>query len=97
MTIRSELETKLATYATSKSIPVAWEGFPFTPPNSGVYLQPMLLNASSVCPTLDGIRTRTRGIFQVNIIIKDGVGSKDLENVVADIVSKANIPVILAN
>ena len=87
MTIRSELETKLATYATSKGYPVAWEGFPFTPPNNGVFLQPILLAPFSVCPTLDGIRTRTRGIFQVNVIIKDGVGSKDLESVVADIVA----------
>ena len=87
MTVRIELEGRLATYATANNIPVAWEGYPFNPPNTGAFLQPIFLTPNSICPTLDGVRTRTRGNFQVNVIMKDGVGSAALEKIVSDIVA----------
>lgn len=89
MSIRSELETKIAAYAASLSpaLPVAYEGVPFTPPTNGSgYLQPFLLANTVTNVTTDGKRLRTRGNFQINCWVPDGTGSKkveDLANAVA--------------
>jgi hypothetical protein len=89
MSLRSELETRLANWASAQSppIPVAWEGFPFVPPqNGGPYIQPFLLANTVTNATVDAARTRTRGNFQINVWVKDGKGSKvveDLSNTIA--------------
>lgn len=89
MSIRSELETKIAAYAAAQSpaIPVCYEGVPFNPPvNGSPYLQPFLLANTVTNVTVDGKRIRTRGTFQINCWTQDGTGSKkaeDLANAVA--------------
>lgn len=82
MSIRSELELKLSTWAYSQvpPIPVAWEGVPFIPPTTGSYVQPFLLANVVKNITVDGKRVRTRGNFQINVWVKDGTGSKAIED-----------------
>lgn len=82
MSVRSELETRLAVWAAAQQPPilVAYEGVPFTPPTSGSYLQPFLLANTVTNITVDGKRIRTRGNFQINCWTKDGTGSKIIED-----------------
>lgn len=79
MTIRSELEAPLATYATANNIPVAWEGKPFTKPTTGDYLRIFFLNKSITNPTIDFESKRTRGMVQIDVCVPDGKGSKHAE------------------
>ena len=78
--IRSELETRLSAWANSFNpvIPVAWEGIDFQIPSSGVYVEPFILPATTINPTVDGGRKRYTGYFQVNIHVKDNSGTKKL-------------------
>lgn len=81
MSIRSELEDKLISFASSQStpIPVSVEGKPFRKPATGPYLQCYLLSSQTSNATVDAYRQRTYGAFQINVCSPDGVGSKALE------------------
>ena len=89
MTIRSELETRLATYAATHNpiIPIAWEGLPFTPPTSGVFLQPIMLRSNRVSPSVDASSVRVRGDFQVNVVVRDGVGSALADTIAEEVMA----------
>ena len=75
--IRSELEQRLQTWANSFNpvIPIAWEGVAFQLPSER-YLQPFMIPAATTNPSVDGSRKRYTGIFQVNVYVKDGKGTK---------------------
>jgi len=81
MTVRSEIEQKLATFATTQSpaIPISYEGVPFTKPTSGPYFEVFFLNSSTQDVTVDGTRRRVRGYVQINVCYPDGKGSKAVE------------------
>ena len=86
--IRSELEQRLSTWANSFNpvITVAWESSPFTLPTDR-YLQPFLIPATTVNPTVDGSRKRYIGIYQVNIYVKSGKGIKQISELVDSLVN----------
>lgn len=87
MSVRSELEGRLATFATAQNIPVSWEGVPFTPPSSGPYLQAVMLASATKNSTVDATRTRTTGNFQINVVGFDGLGSKQVEDLATLVVA----------
>jgi hypothetical protein len=89
MSIRSELELKLAAWASSQvpPIPVAYEGVAFTKPTTGPWLQPTMLTSSTVNPTVEATRRRERGVFQINCYVRDGLGSAAVENLSNNIVN----------
>lgn len=89
MTIRQELESKVAEWAATQSppIPVSYEGVPFTKPASGPYLQLFMLPSVTTNPTVDGVRKRIRGFFQINVCVPDGKGSKQVEEIAEAIAS----------
>lgn len=89
MSIRSELETRLKTWADAQSpkIPIAFEGVPFTKPPGTPFLQAYLMPAVTINPTVDGIRSREVGIFQVNCWVADGKGSAEAEALARNIIN----------
>lgn len=93
MSVRSELSVRLQTLATTLSLPVAWEGVPFTKPaNLGSFLEAFVIPAVTLDVTVDGTRQRETGIFQVNVWCKTGVGTKVGEDIANAI--KAAYPVV---
>lgn len=88
-TIRAYFESKLTTFAAAQSsiIPIAYEDRPFTPPSSGSYLEPFLLPSPTMNVTVNGLRSRYMGIFQVNVYVKSGLGSKASEALVQQIIN----------
>lgn len=88
--IRAELETKLATWAAAQTppIPIAYEGVPFIKPaNFGMYIECFVVPAITFNPSVDGIRKRELGIFQIIVWNKDGLGSKAIEATATSIVN----------
>jgi len=81
MSVRSELESKLATFAAAQSppIPVSWQGVPFTKPASSPFIECFIISASTNVVTVDGTRQRERGTFQCNIWWPSGVGAGKVE------------------
>lgn len=71
--IRAELEARLKTWADAQTIPIAFEGVPFTKPDVS-YLECFLLPGPTLNKTVDGKRKTYIGIFQVNCWFKSGTG-----------------------
>lgn len=79
MTIRSELETVLKEYAEDNSIAVAWEGASLDRTTLSEYVQLFFLDKAIVAPDLAVARKRTTGMVQINVCVRDGTGSKRVE------------------
>ncbi len=76
MTVRSELNTKMAALATLLNVPVAYENNTFVPPaNIGTYLEMVVMPSATIDVTVDGTRQREVGYMQINIWIKKGIGT----------------------
>lgn len=80
MSTRSEIETKLNTWAKSQvpPIPVAYENVPFTKPTDGPYIEIVLLNSTAINRNL-ATDVRIYGKFQINVCapINNGMGVVD--------------------
>lgn len=94
MSIRSEIETTLLTWAAAQTpaIPVSVEGVPFTKPTSGGYLQIFFLDPTVINPDVAAERERETGVFQVDVCVPAGTGTK-AGTALADSV-KALFPVV---
>lgn len=89
MSIRSELETRLKTFADAQvpPIPIAWEGIPFTPPKDGAFFEVKMLAPISSSSNVAASNIRTRGNFQINVVDRDGVGPKKIEDLVDQVMA----------
>ena len=87
--IRSYFETRLKTWADAQSpaIAIAYEGMPFTKPVTAPYLELFLLPASTTNPSTEAVRRREIGIFQINVVVADGKGSKESQNIAEAIIT----------
>ena len=54
LTIRGLLQQRLAAWATTKGLPVAWQGVSFAPP-SGMYLRAFMLPAGTDSIDIEGV------------------------------------------
>jgi hypothetical protein len=92
-TVRQELETRLATFASSQSPPlkVAFEDLPFTKPTTP-YLECFIAKSNTLTVTVDANRTRELGVMQVNVWTPTGKGA-GVGEVIADKIIAA-FPVI---
>lgn len=72
--IRKDLEGKLKTFATTNSLPVAWENTAFTKPTSGIWLEPKLIPVATLNRVITGVKHTYLGIFQVNVWCPKGLG-----------------------
>lgn len=61
--IRNALESRLATYAATKSLPVLWENKSATP--SGSYLSASLYPSATKDPSFGALHKRYSGIFRI--------------------------------
>ena len=86
--IRNTLENKLKTWAVSKNISsIAVEGVTFDKPTS-TWVEAKIDHAATINPTVDAIRKTYFGIFQVNIYVKDGNGTKVIETLADSLVQE---------
>lgn len=88
--IRSLFEGRLKTWATARvpPLPIAYEDVAFTPPADGSpYLRAFLLPANTTSEDLEGKHTAYRGVFQVSIVTKAGIGRGTAEGIADEIAS----------
>ncbi len=85
--IRSELQARLNTLATSLNMPVAWQGVEFKQGSATTaYLEAFLVPTATKDATVSISRTTLRGLFQVNVWEQKGKGMKRAEAVAQSIV-----------
>ena len=87
MTTRSEIESKLAAYATSKSIPVSYENVSFNQPCVGPFLEIYLFSTVRHNSDLAATHVRQKGLFQINCYGPVGDGMALVEALVEDIIN----------
>lgn len=80
-TIRAALEGRLATWAATQSLTVAYENVGYTQP-TGTYLRAWLLPADRTSGDLEGKLTTFMGIFQIDVVGVEGVGSGTVSGIV---------------
>jgi hypothetical protein len=86
--IRSLFEGRLKTWATARvpALPIAYEDVAFTPPTDGSpYLRAFLLPANTTSEDLEGKHTAYRGVFQVSVVTKAGIGRGAAESIADEI------------
>lgn len=88
MTIRSEIESRLATWANLQNpkIPVSYENVSFVKPKTGQYLEVFLLDSISINPEISASDTRVIGTFQVNCYSPLGCGMASVEALAQNII-----------
>jgi len=81
MSARSEIETRVLTWAEAQvpPIPVSIENTNFVKPTSGKYLEVFLLGDNNINPNLAADRIRTYGILQINCYAPAGKGMGEVE------------------
>ena len=72
--IRGLLESRLATWAATQSLQIAFENQAFTPPN-GMYLKAYMLPATTKVISLKGDLHVWKGLFQVTVVEPQQVGA----------------------
>lgn len=89
MSVRSDLESRLAAWVAlqTQTIEVAWEGWEFDKPPSDLFIQPIIIPARSINASVDGVRYREIGIFQVNVWGIDGKGSGETESIAQSLIN----------
>lgn len=76
--IRNALETKLAAFAATKSLPVVWENIAATPTTS--YIKATIFTADTQDPSIGNNHRRYGGVFRVQFMCTDvGKGMKPVE------------------
>ncbi|MHA6128917.1 phage tail terminator-like protein [Pseudomonas fluorescens group sp. PF-1] len=86
--IRSLYEGRLKTWATARvpALPIAYEDVDLTPPADGSpYLRAFLLPANTTSEDLEGKHTAYRGVFQVSVVTKAGIGRGTAEGIADEI------------
>ncbi|WP_434134366.1 DUF4128 domain-containing protein [Pseudomonas luteola] len=73
--IRSLMETRLATWANTKNLRVAYQNQNFTPATGETYLTTATLPALTDSLTLAGDHREYTGIFQVSVVTPAGKGA----------------------
>lgn len=92
MSIRSEIEVRLAAVAASLNLPVAYQNMMFTKPLNGKWLELFFLKSVSKNRTTDGKGYRVRGLFQINVYGPLNVGMGALDSTVDAVI--AAFPVV---
>ena len=89
MSIRSELETKLKTFASAQTpiLPISFENVPFTRPTNSLWLECYFMSGPTVTATVDATTNRERGMWIVNCWSPSGIGAGKLDVLAAQIVN----------
>lgn len=84
-TLRKEIEDKVAAWATTKNIPIAYENITFTKPTT-TWIELYIIPATTVNPTVNAKRATLYGMIQFNIYTKSGEGSKKSEDLAQELI-----------
>lgn len=87
MSIRSEIETRLAAVAATLNLPVAYENVAFTKPTNSGYLEIIFLSSTTINRNITASNTRIRGVFQINCYGPLNVGLGDLDSTVDTVIA----------
>lgn len=87
MTVRSEIEVRLTEFAASRNIPVAYEGFDFTKPDTGEWLEIFFLDSYARNRNVAADQHTETGMFQVDCCGELGAGMGRVEALARDIVA----------
>lgn len=89
MSIRSEIESRLATWASAQTpkIPVAYENVSFVKPSTGQYLEVYMLQSTAVNNGVDAEGVRHTGMFQINCYSPLNGGMAAVEALAATVVA----------
>ena len=86
LNVRAALETRLAAFATSKSLPVVWENIKTLP--SGSYLIAHMFPANTQDPSFGNKHKRYTGLFRVTFYSTDiNKGLAAVQSTVEDLVN----------
>lgn len=79
MTIRSEIETRLAAVAATLNMPVAYQNVNFVKPQDGNFIEIFFLASTSLNRNVAVTGVTNRGLFQINVYGPLNTGMGDLE------------------
>lgn len=82
--VREALEVALGTWATTNSVPVAWENVEFVPPTT-VYARAYMLPGDKMSPFLAGAGRVFVGVFQVTLYMPQGFGTAPASALIASL------------
>ena len=85
--IMSALQTRLASFASTKGLSVAFEGVPFTPDATKTHLADFLLPAATDNPSMGRDHRRYVGIYQVDVDAPASSNVADLRKLANDLVA----------
>ena len=84
-TLRKEIEDKVAAWAATKSIPIAYENVTFVKPST-TFIELYIIPATTVNPTVAAKRATNYGMIQFNIYCKSGEGTKKSEDLAQELI-----------
>ena len=84
-TLRKEIEDKVAAWAATKSIPIAYENVTFVKPST-TFIELYIIPATTVNHTVAAKRATLYGIVQFNIYCKSGEGTKKSEDIAQELI-----------
>ena len=84
-TLRKEIEDKVAAWAATKSIPIAYENVTFVKPST-TFVELYIIPATTVNHTVAAKRATLYGIVQFNIYCKSGEGTKKSEDIAQELI-----------
>ena len=82
--IRAAFESRLATWAASKALPVVWQNVG-AGNMTGDHLRAFLLPAQTLSMDIAGEHRGYRGVFQVSIFTKPGIGANRAESLAREL------------
>lgn len=85
--IRAAFEKRLGDWAKARAsaLAVAWQNTKFTPLTNAVYLRAYVMPAATISRDAAGDHRQYRGVFQVNVVMPIGAGSRSAEKVAAEL------------
>ena len=86
-TIRAALESKLGTWAATQSLTVQYQNAPIAQP-SGTYLRAWYLPATRSSQDVQGIHVLYSGIFQIDVVGVENIGTGTVATVVENIATQ---------
>ena len=84
-TLRKEIEDKVAAWAGTKNIKVAYENVTFVKPDT-TFVELYIIPATTVNPTVAAKRATYYGMIQFNIYCKSGEGTKKSEDLAQELI-----------
>lgn len=89
MTLRTEIETRLKTWADAQvpAIPISYQNVKFVKPLTGSYLEIIFLTDHRINRDLSANNTRQTGMFQINCCSPLNTGMSQAEAIATSIVS----------